>query len=100
MGQPADYDDESSWIDQLVPASQVEKMKVEHEKYIMKWAIGDAKVDAFHPLQLSRGSWDNDRAIAACPADGYDTYETVTEATRAIQKHGDVLEDEYQGYMY
>jgi hypothetical protein len=90
----------SSWVDQLVPASQIAKMEAEHKKYIAKWTIGNAKSDAFHPLQLSRGSWDNDRAIAACPADGYKTYSTVTEATKAIKKHGDVLEDEYQGCMY
>ena len=90
MGLPENYDpmNGGSWEDQLVPVSQVAKMKMEQEEY------------ECYPLTITRGSWDNDRAIAACPADEYDSYDTVTEATKAIQKHGDVLEDEYQGCMY
>ena len=99
MGQPADFDDDTSWVDQIVPAPQLARQKVAWEAYEAKWHIhGEGAV--FEGVRLTRGSWDNDRAIAALPADGYKTYQSVTEATRAIQKHGDVLEDEYQGYMY
>jgi hypothetical protein len=89
--------DESSWIDQLVPASQVAKMKVEHAETFKK---GWCSNEEFGGLDLTRGSWDNDRAIAACPADGYDTYSSVKEALQAIKKQGDELEDEYNGCMY
>ena len=97
MGQPADYDDDTSWVDQIVPASQLSKMKADWDKDVDKpWRIKGAEFE----FRISRGSWDNDRAIAAFPADSYDTYDTVRDATRAIQKHGDVFEDEYQGCMY
>jgi hypothetical protein len=87
-GQPeGTSEDAYSWIDQLVPASQLTKMKADDEDF--------AGVD------LSSGSWENDRAIFAYPADGYlDDYFSTKEVMQAIKNHGDELEDEYEGYMY
>ena len=56
--------------------------------------------EKFEGPGVTSGSLDNDRAIHAIPADGYDTYYTIKEAMQAIKKHGDELEDEYQGCMY
>ena len=96
-GQPADYDDDTSWVDQLVPASQFAKMKAEWDRDADKpWRTPGAEFE----LRLSRGSWDNDRAIWAKPADGYSEYDTIKEAVKAIANNGDVFEDEYQGCYY
>ena len=92
-GFPADYDDDSSWIDQIVPTSQLEKMKAE-------WNALTPMQPVEFEFRITSGSWDNDRAIGAKPADGYDTYDTVKEAKKAIKHNGDKLEDEYQGDMY
>ena len=94
MGLPADYDDDTSWVDQIVPASQLEKMKAEWDN--SRWRIKNEEFE----FRITRGSWDNDRAIGARPADGYETYNTVKEAMKAIKRNGDKLEDEYQGDMY
>ena len=97
MGLPADYDDDTSWVDQIVPASQLTKMKAEWNKDADKpWRIKNEEFE----FRITRGSWDNDRAIAARPADGYDTYDTVKEALRSIAFNRDTFEDEYQGCMY
>lgn len=79
-----DDDGVTLWEDQTVPPSQVAKLK----------AIGD------YPVEITSGSWENDRAIAAQPADGYDTYDTVAEALKAIRRNKAELEDEYHGGMY
>lgn len=105
-GRPEDGKgcDEYSWPDQLVPPSQAVKMKADHDDYQKKYGNPindpDEEEDGEWPLRLSSGSWENDRAIAARPADGYDDYDSVIDATRAIKKHGDELEDEYHGCMY
>ena len=52
------------------------------------------------PLFITSGSWENDRAIAARPADGYDTYDSVREAMADIRHNKHVLTDEYHGCMY
>ena len=86
LGQPKGEEDASSWEDQLVPASQIEKIKEEEGEY--------------DPLRITIGSYDNDRALAAKPCGDYDTYYSIKEAMKAIKSHGDELEDEYQGYIY
>lgn len=101
MGCPEGFDpmeeNSYSWNDQLVPASQIAKMQALHKEHFKKgWCF----TEEFDGVSLSRGSWDNDRAIHAVPADGYDDYTTVKEALQAIKKHGDEMEDEYQGCMY
>ena len=74
------------WPDQLVPPSQVAKLKSEDPDNL--------------PLHITSGSWENDRAIAALPADGYDTYDSVREAMADIRHNKHVLTDEYHGCMY
>lgn len=96
MGQAPADEDESSWEDQIVPPSQIAKMKANHEKYTKKWGVNDQ----FYPLQITSGSWENDRALAAMPADGYDNYDSFKEAMTAIKDNGDIFEDEYEGYFY
>ncbi len=87
MGQPQDMEDENCWEDQLVPASQVTKLK----------ALGDG--DAY-PLMITSGSWENDRAIAARCMDGYEECDTVAEALDDIRRNGHKLVDQYNGCMY
>jgi len=88
MGRPEGEDNSSSWEDQLVPASQIAKMKKQ-------------RGEDYEPVSITSGSWDNDRAIAALSADGYDDdYDSIKEALRDIKKKGDEMEDEYHGCMY
>lgn len=75
------------WDDQLVPASQIAKMKADEG-------------EAYQPVWITIGSWDNDRALAAKPADGYKQYSRVTDAMKAIKKRGDKLVDEFAGCIY
>ena len=75
------------WEDQLIPASQIAKIKEEEG-------------DDYDPIQITSGSYDNDRALAARPADGYDTYYTVREVMQAIKANNGELIDEYSGYIY
>ncbi len=87
MGRPKGTNG-SSWEDQLVPASQIEKMKKEQG-------------DDYEPVTITSGSWDNDRAVAALSADGYEsTYDTIKEVLRDIKEKGDEMEDEYHGCIY
>lgn len=83
-GRPAGAENESGWEDQLVPASQRTKME----------AAGD------WPVEITLGSYDNDRALFAHPSGDYDTYYTLKEAFKAIRQHGDEVVDEYHGYIY
>lgn len=98
-GQPADYDDDTSWVDQIVPAAELARQKVAWEEHEALWHV-NGKGAKFEGIRLSRGSWENDRAIFALPAVGYNQYDTIKEAMRAIKDHGDEFEDEYQGCMY
>jgi hypothetical protein len=98
-GFPPDYKNESSWIDQLVPASQLAKMKAEHEEYAQKFGEEDDE-DKWRGLDITRGSWENDRAIAAHTFGNYGDYDTIKEALQAIKKNKDTLVDEYHGCMY
>jgi|HubBroStandDraft_3_1064219.scaffolds.fasta_scaffold192108_2 hypothetical protein len=82
-GRPAECGD-TSWEDQLVPRSQIEKLKQGNN----------------YPLYITSGSWENDRAIHARSADGYGDYDTIRDALRAINNKGDELIDEYHGCFY
>jgi hypothetical protein len=84
--RPAD-EKKSHWEDQLVPASQIVKMKADKEEH-------------YYPLQITIGSPDNDRALAAQPADGYRQYFSVQRAMKEIQYRGDELVGEYYGCIY
>jgi len=88
-GRPEGKEDALCWPDQCVPESQLQKMRT----------LFDSDED-FHLPDVTTGSLDNDRAIHAQPADGYDEYDTIKEAMAAIKENGDKLEDEYEGYMY
>lgn len=76
-----------SWDDLLVPQSQLKKILDNSEGY--------------HP-HLTKGSWENDRAMWACNADGYSEgyYDSVKDAMKAIKKNGHKFEDEYYGCIY
>jgi len=84
-GRPKGQENDSGWDDQLVPESQKQKLKA---------LTGSAVV------QVTSGSFDNDRALAARAAGQYDIYCTLTDAFKAIKQHGDEVVDEYQGYIY
>ena len=85
---PKKGDSRYHWEDQLVPKSQIKKMKTEYGAY-------------YEPLTITSGSWDNDRAVAARCADGYSEYMyTIKDTFQTIQQKGDVLVDEYRGYIY
>jgi len=75
----------SSWRDPFAPASQVELWKQEG-------------TDPY--LDITIGSWKNDRALAAVSLPSYGDFDTVKEAMHAIKKHGDELADEYHGFIY
>lgn len=72
--------------DSTVPDSQKAKMK---------------KAGADGEVEIYMNSYDNDRALAAYPMDGYDSYyDSICDVIHAIKSHGDELEDEYNGYIY
>lgn len=77
---PPDFKNKSSMKDPDVPASQQAKGN--------------------NHVSITRGSWENDRALAALPADGYTTYYTVRSAMTALKNNNDTLVDEYQGCIY
>ncbi len=88
LGQPPGSEEETMWEDQSVPASQLAKMKSKEGEH-------------YQPPMITSGSWDNDRAIHCCAADGYDTeYDSIKEALKDIRKKGDEMEDEYHGGIY
>lgn len=85
LGQPAGSQGKSSWEDQLVPPSQVEPLK----------SAG------LYPLRITIGSYDNDRALAARPMEGYERdYDSIRELMAAIRKNRHELIDEYDGCIY
>lgn len=52
---------------------------------------------------ITRGSWDNDRAIMSPPIvvdDARAEFDSVTDAVKWINRHGLTLKDEYHGYVY
>lgn len=108
-GQPEGFNpkrDHYSWYDQIVPASQIEKLKKEFpidpsdSENLTEEERKEHPYDYEHP-HLTTGSWENDRYIMCQPADGYDEiYNTVREAAKAIRKKGDRFVDEIHGAMY
>lgn len=88
LGRPQGYVNKYSWEDQLVPASQIAKRK-------------EDQGEDYYPVSLSFGSWDNDRAIAAMPIDGYaHHYSSVLALIEQINHRGDYIADEYVGCIY
>lgn len=87
MGKPVGAEG-NAWVDQLVPPSQLQKRLRDD--------------DAPGELQITSGSWYNDRMLAAYNADGYDRdgYGSLRDAMRAIQKRGDEFEDSVEGMIY
>lgn len=75
----------SGWVDTLVPASQIKKQKA--DKYGSK-------------VHLTSGSWQNDRMMAAYPADGYENYDALRDALKAVKAKGDEIEDTVEGDIY
>jgi hypothetical protein len=87
LGRHPNLEGASSWTDLLVPQSQLKKILDDNNGY--------------HP-HLTIGSWQNDRAMWSCNADGYveGYYGSVEDAMEAIEKNGHELTDEYHGSIY
>lgn len=79
-GMPADVTG-YSWTDSQVPASQLAKMDGRR-------------------VQLSIGSWQNDRMLAAVSADGFSPYDNLGDALRAVHAAGGVVVDVIEGDIY
>lgn len=82
-GRPDNQSEEflSSWPDQLVPESALNRMDE-------------------RPI-LTSGSWQNDRALCAPAAEGYkEVFWTVKEATDAIKERGDEIAGSWEGHIY
>lgn len=77
----------SSWIDALVPESQKPKILKEYGR-------------EGREVRLTSGSWQNDRMISARPADGYESYDRLADALKAVKKAGDEVEDTVEGCIY
>ena len=86
----------SSIEDPEVPPSQINKRAAQDKLDAddASWGIKPA------PVRITRGSWDNDRALQALSADGYDMYSEVREAFAAVKLKGDEIVDEYHGCIY
>lgn len=52
------------------------------------------------PVQVTIGSWDNDRAIHLWASDRYPTFDTLKQAMKNIKANNAELADEYHGCIY
>ena len=86
----------SSIEDPEVPPSQINK-RVAHDALDADDASWGIKTE---PVRLTRGSWDNDRALQAFSADGYEVYLEARDAFAAVKSKGDEIVDEYHGCIY
>ena len=77
----------SGWIDPLVPEYQKQRLQSEEPS---RW-----------PLQITRGSWWNDRMLAAYAMPEYDAaYDRLADALKAVKNRGDEVEDTVEGEIY
>lgn len=85
MGRPAGSR-ESSWVDSCVPESQR--------------ALWRAAGEESDELIITIGSWQNDRALAAQSMSGFDHYNTLAAALKAIYNAQARVVDTYEGMIY
>lgn len=93
-GPMGDNGGEGQWIDKSCPPIQLALLAEEA-------ARAKRSGDRFDPDPwITRGSYDNDRAMMCFSTDGYETYYSIVAATRAISKKGHKLAGEYEGCVY
>jgi len=93
---PEGLNQASSIEDPEVPPSQINK-RAAHDALDADDASWGIKTE---PVRITRGSWDNDRALQAFSADGYETYLEARDAFAAVKAKGDEIVDEYHGCIY
>lgn len=100
---------ESSWTDPFVPASQMTLIEKNHAEIDVQLKQYDFNVAPPLPrpiqVQITSGSWENDRALWAktipeyAEVDPYD--EDAEEKIQAIAtKRGDAIIETWEGYIY
>lgn len=82
QGRPAG-DTSSGWIDQSVPASVKARLPRDAQR-----------------VQLTIGSWENDRALTATLLRGVKRFTEMREALAHIREHKLKVVDTYEGYIY
>lgn len=93
LGRPETFEedeDEHGWYDRIVPASQLELLQKDADKF-------GGEVERVY---ITIGSYDNDRALFAKPVEGYATHDSVADAIKEITAKGDTLVDSYEGCIY
>lgn len=60
----------------------------------------EEEAEGYEGVYITRGSWENDRAMAVRSINPYKTYFSAKAALEAIEAQGDKLVDEYHGLMY
>jgi hypothetical protein len=74
----------NAWIDSRVPEYQQKKREE----------------DGLGSLELTTGSWWNDRMLAAYSIHGYKEYSSLRDALKAVKAKGDEIEDTTEGMIY
>lgn len=90
MGKP-EGTTSNGWLDTLVPESQ---------KKLMRAATTYGKPT--DEVELTSGSWWNDRMLAACGLPGYEGENmwSLRDALRIVKRRGDEIEDTVEGEIY
>jgi len=82
------YINKCTWIDSQMPQSQKDKLRA---------------IDGNENVIITSGSWENDRALQACNANGYEDIwpDSVGHAVKIIGWRDDSLQEEsYEGCIY
>lgn len=82
----SESEDCGSWVDTTIPECQRQLIQ----------AAGDDP----NNIEITIGSYNNDRAIFAQSTNGYTTYSSVKSLFDAVITRGDTVIDEYQGCIY
>ena len=77
----------ASWIDQTVPPSILARLKKQ----------SDENGDKFEGVNLTSGSWENDRMLQAPTLE---TFYSLKDLTAWIKKHRHVIVDSAEGAIY
>lgn len=96
--------DKNGWRDPTTPPSVRAALLEEQRKENKHWPDDRTRLPEDGLADVTTGSLDNDRALYACGDevlfDAYAGEETIEDAREWAKKHGHVIVDEWEGYIY
>lgn len=96
-GQPHSTD--TSWEDPFVPARQ-RKLIEEDCRFVLGDTLDEPDEGLSGCIRITSGSYENDRALFAVPAEGHEAYSSIEEMREAVAAAGDTILEEWHGVIY